>query len=85
MLATTTDKRLRLYWLRQLNESEMAAIEQRYFADRDFFLEVEAAAEKLADEYAQGGLGAAERGVVEALAESPEWKLRLELARQRRG
>lgn len=61
----------------------MTAIEHRYFADRDFFQELEAAAERLADEYVRGVLVGSERDAIEALSCTREWRLRLALAAER--
>ncbi len=80
MVVIALASRLRRYWLRQLDEAAMTAIERRYLTDPDFFHLLEAAAAELAADYAEGRLGPDDRRTVEELARSPAWRDRLALA-----
>lgn len=49
------------YLLGMLSEDEAAGIEQRYFVDRNFFLQVRAAERRLVEDYLDGSLNRADR------------------------
>jgi hypothetical protein len=70
----------RAYLLGQLDERETEQVEARYFSDAAFFDEVDAAADRLCDDYVRGGLAADEAASVRELAQQPDWRRRVSLA-----
>ncbi len=59
---TDENKLINRYLLGELSDDELAQVEERYFADEDFFEDILEAENSLVDSYARGNLSAAEHG-----------------------
>jgi len=62
---TDENKLINRYLLGELSEDELAQVEERYFADENFFAQVLDAENSLVDSYVRGNFSAVERGKFE--------------------
>ena len=82
MSTSDTSRKLTEYLLGGLAEHEREAIEQRFFANDDFFLELEEAEHDLVDRYVRGILPAGDHSRFEtAYLSTPDRGRRVEMAR----
>ncbi len=65
MRDTDENKLINRYLLGELSEDELALVEERYFADENFFAQVLDAENSIVDSYVSGSFSAAERGKFE--------------------
>ncbi|MGH9770023.1 MAG: hypothetical protein ACREAB_21575 [Blastocatellia bacterium] len=80
---TEQDERMTRYLLGDLPETEVAAVEQEYFADQEKFEEVWAAENDLVDRYVRGRLSRGERELFERnYLQSPKHRERVAVARK---
>lgn len=65
MRDTDENKLINRYLLGELSEDELAQVEERYFADEDFFARLVDAENSLVDSYVRGNFSVVERGKFE--------------------
>ena len=74
------------YLLGELSEEEQSQLEERYFADDDFYSELRATERDLIDDYVRGRLSGRRREQFESrFMASPERRQKVELARSFQG
>ena len=85
MRDTDENKLINRYLLGELSEDELAQIEERYFADEDFFARLVDAENSLVDSYVRGSFSAIERGKFERqFLTTPQRRQKVKFARSLR-